>query len=495
MSHTRGRILIVEDDEGASILLSRRLERFGHRVHTVKSADEAFQAVESAEFDMLIFDYTLGSSQTGLDLYLVLKERGYALPAILVTGFGDENLILRALRAGVRDFLPKNTNYFDELPIIVERVLRQVQLEKDFHQSELLREKQDQLRQAFEAAKLGYLDWNIETGTLTWSGFHQELFGFEAVEVVAKFEDFIAQAAEEDVENLRSALEKARTNYETFNISFRMRRPSADGEHWIRLIGGFRETFPRGNRNRMTAIVLDVTKEKLAERELHRSMERIQTLNERLRLSVTESHHRVKNSLQTLSSLVHLQEDEVVKNERSAEVLRKISGQIQGIAAVHEVLTKHSRETEEELPRVSLNEFVERLVRGFESSYKGRPVSLSLDESSDIKIGGRQASSLAVTLNELMSNGVKHGNGKMWLKINLNSGARAEVIFSNEGSTFPEEFQEKMEGKTGLFLLRTLCMADFGSSPEFFNSENGHATVSFSIPVEDDSDLSKSVAH
>jgi PAS domain S-box-containing protein len=123
-------ILIVEDDEGVALLERRALERRGFRVSKVTTGAEALDALQNGLHDLVIMDYRLPDSTTGLDLLAKIKARGYDLPIIMVTGFSNESTAIEALRQGVRDFIPKTTHYLDYLPDAVERVLKAVRTER-----------------------------------------------------------------------------------------------------------------------------------------------------------------------------------------------------------------------------------------------------------------------------------------------------------------------------------------------------------------------------
>ncbi len=123
-----GRILVLEDDEGIASLIGTYLEREGHRVVWL---DKPNDQINTQEFDLLITDYKLSANHSGLEFYKKIRARGEELPAILVTGFADENVLAEALRAGVRDFLPKNQKFWELLPLTVERVMRDVERERE----------------------------------------------------------------------------------------------------------------------------------------------------------------------------------------------------------------------------------------------------------------------------------------------------------------------------------------------------------------------------
>ncbi len=137
-------VFVVDDDEGILLLQRRALERAGYRVTTASSAEEAESAVARSDPDLLVLDYSLGGGLSGLDFYRSLRRRSADVPAILVTGFSDEGRAIEALRAGVRDVIPKVGDYLDYLPEAVGRVLAQVQSAQALAEAEAASRAKDQ---------------------------------------------------------------------------------------------------------------------------------------------------------------------------------------------------------------------------------------------------------------------------------------------------------------------------------------------------------------
>jgi len=145
MSHpdTAGTILVLEDDPGIGRLERLRLERAGHRVEIATHTARAREVLAGGEVDLLIFDYQLSEPINGLEFYRLLLEEGCDVPAILVTGFGDETRIVEAMRAGVRDFIPKTPNFVDLVAPTVERVMKQVRSERQLLAAEAASQAKD----------------------------------------------------------------------------------------------------------------------------------------------------------------------------------------------------------------------------------------------------------------------------------------------------------------------------------------------------------------
>src|SRR5579872_5206682 len=126
-------ILIVEDDAGVARLQQKRLERSGHSVTVVDTAEAARQVLRNVAVELMLLDYRLSNETTGLEFYEQLKAAGFDLPTILVTGFSNETLVIEALRAGVRDFVTKSPDY---LPEAVERLLNHLRVERRLAKAE-----------------------------------------------------------------------------------------------------------------------------------------------------------------------------------------------------------------------------------------------------------------------------------------------------------------------------------------------------------------------
>src|SRR5207237_9896835 len=111
-------------------------ERAGHSVLVAATVDEARAALRGRAVDLLLLDYRLPGGTDGLDFYAETRADGLDLPVILVSGFSNEAMVVKALRAGVRDFVTKSPGFLDYLPEAVDRVLGQVATERRLAESE-----------------------------------------------------------------------------------------------------------------------------------------------------------------------------------------------------------------------------------------------------------------------------------------------------------------------------------------------------------------------
>jgi two-component system, LuxR family, sensor kinase FixL len=131
-------VLILEDDPGVARLQRLRLERAGFAVESVVTSDEALAHIYRGGIDLLVLDNQLAVAEDGLGFYQRLKANGHDLPVILVTGYSSDATIVRALRAGVRDYVFKSVEYLEYLPEAARRVLDQERTKERLAGSEAL---------------------------------------------------------------------------------------------------------------------------------------------------------------------------------------------------------------------------------------------------------------------------------------------------------------------------------------------------------------------
>ncbi len=119
---THERILVVDDSFQSRTLLSKQiLGAEGYDVLTARSGAEGLLLASELRPDLIIAEQWM-PEMTGLDMLQTLTEMGISIPLILVTTEGSEKLAMQAMRAGVRDYLPKPFKS-DDLLYSVRRAL------------------------------------------------------------------------------------------------------------------------------------------------------------------------------------------------------------------------------------------------------------------------------------------------------------------------------------------------------------------------------------
>ncbi len=211
-SQTRATVLLVEDDPGVARLEQLRLERAGYAVALVATAEEGLRKVADERVDLIVLDQQLSPGTSGLEFFRAVKAAGHNVPAILVTGMQEENLLVEAMRAGVRDFVPKTQHFLNHLVPVVARILDQVRTERELAESrtiarenqerrreleheiaqrrrveQALREAEEYLRLTVESVKDFALFTVDPQGRIaSWNPGAQRLFGYDEPEILGQ---------------------------------------------------------------------------------------------------------------------------------------------------------------------------------------------------------------------------------------------------------------------------------------------------------------------
>ncbi len=237
------------------------------------------------------------------------------------------------------------------------------------------------------------------------------------------------------------------------------------------------ETLEPGKTWRVVGVCTDITERKQAEKILLDKQASIEKLNDRLRTSMTETHHRVKNNLQMISALIDMRVMEAGVTV-SVEELRRLSAQIQSLAVVHDVLTGTARE-QNNAQRVSTRRMLSSLLPKLRQMFGEHELTYRLDDAS-LRTG--QSTSLALITQELYANALKHGGE--WVDIQVKvEGARCTLAVSDSGPGFPPNFNAAQSANTGLELVLNLTRTDLQGEVTFDTLPTGGGRVSVSFPL------------
>ena len=123
-------VFIVDDDEAVRDSLSWLMQSVGLNTETFHSADAFLQGFGEDRPGCLLLDIRM-PGMSGLELQNVLRERGFRLPLVVISGHADVPMAVRALKAGAFDFVEKPFN--DQL--LLDTVQRAIEQDREQRQS------------------------------------------------------------------------------------------------------------------------------------------------------------------------------------------------------------------------------------------------------------------------------------------------------------------------------------------------------------------------
>ncbi|MCY6490025.1 sensor histidine kinase [Leptolyngbya sp. GGD] len=168
-----------------------------------------------------------------------------------------------------------------------------------------------------------------------------------------------------------------------------------------------------------------------------------------------EIHHRVKNNLQVVSSLLDLQamrtQDPTVQT-----ILRNNQSRIRSIALVHERLSQSSQIT-----RINLGEYIQSLTAILVRIYALEPnrITFRTEIQGEIELSSNRAVPVGLILNELVSNALKHGLAGEFGEITVSlriTDAQITLIVSDSGERFPTDLDLMSPRSLGFQLINSL---------------------------------------
>jgi two-component sensor histidine kinase len=178
-----------------------------------------------------------------------------------------------------------------------------------------------------------------------------------------------------------------------------------------------------------------------------------------------EIHHRVKNNLQSVASLLRVQAR--AENVDPRKALQDSVNRILAIAAVHEVLTEHREDD------VDLRELVDRLramlVQGLVA---GKEVTAEL---SPVSLAGQQATALALVFTELFQNALEHGGTRVAIELAQRNG-EVSLTIADDGTGIEGE-----RAGTGLSIVRALVRDELRGTFELHSNGGTEARVAFPV--------------
>jgi len=141
------KVLLIEDDEDDALITRSLLEKLSNPLvdlEWVPSYAEGLEQIKSHHHDIGLLDYQLGS-RTGLELLQEAKSHGLHLPLIMLTGQGNESLVMDALELGAIDYIPKRIISSESLQRAICHGIEKARLQAAIaaHQRELEKTNQE----------------------------------------------------------------------------------------------------------------------------------------------------------------------------------------------------------------------------------------------------------------------------------------------------------------------------------------------------------------
>jgi len=201
-------------------------------------------------------------------------------------------------------------------------------------------------------------------------------------------------------------------------------------------------------QNEISCIAYDITERKEIDRAIRLALKEKEIL-------LKEVHHRVKNNLQVISSLMSLQKS-FVKDPTLVQVLEESQSRIATMSYIHESLYRHT-----DFSSISFADYLQRLSTNLIHSYSTPDCEVTLQSAfEDVYLTLDQAIPSGLIVNELVSNSLKYAfkgrkKGVVFLRVAKLDG-RIEIEVRDDGVGLPDDFRLNKNESLGLYLIQAL---------------------------------------
>ena len=482
------RILIVEDNQSDIELAKREINHVlkSCEYDSVETKEDFFASLQNFQPDLIITDYTMPHFDAMSVISLTQQYAPY-IPVIIFTGSIDEETAAESVKAGAVDYVIK-----ENIIRLRQAVLNALEKKQMWHErlqaEEKLRISEERYR-LISTVSSDYMFSSIVKADgsldLIWvAGAFEEITGFTIDEYKAKG-GWRATIHPDDIDIDNKDVANLLVNKK---VVTEIRTIKKQGEiAWVKIYA-----HPVWNKNKNCLVeiygaVQDITERKNAEEEtkrLNKNLEKLvrertlelentnvnlkNEISERLKAEeyikkqlqekevlLKEIHHRVKNNMQVIVSILNLQSS-FVNDKKVLDILQDSQSRIKTMALIHEKLYQTK-----DLSNINFSEYISNLTKYLFDSYKTTKQQVEYDILIDpFPISIDTTISLGLITNEIVSNSFKYAfsdRTKCKIEVLLKKYDDKNLVLSikDNGKGLPPELDYKNTKSLGLQLV---CM-------------------------------------
>lgn len=373
--------------------------------------------------------------------YLMI-EKAFGVDEIYVMGFsfkgemfGSVNIVTK------KKGKPLNINTVETILNISSVVLQNKMAEKEL-------KKRERLLSLVTDNMLNVVGQIDAEGTFQYiSPSIKTILGFESEEILGEnVFKFINLTHPDDQLKVGSAFKDAQAFYAPGGVQHRFKR--ADGRYiWVESLGN--PLFDEKNQYKGVVFSMtDIDSLKVAEENFRTSLEEKELL-------LRELHHRVKNNMQIISSLLSLQTQHI-KDERDLKIFESSQNRVKTMSLIHDELY-----SSQDFSHINLSEYIHNITKELLTSHIEDPGRVKLTVNvEDVRMELETAIPLGLLINEIVANSVNHAfpnDQKGEIIVELKRDGDAFILkMSDDGVGIPEDIDFEKAETLGFQLINSL---------------------------------------
>lgn len=437
-------ILILEDDTTDAELIKHEL-RNANITFTTKCVEtkEAFQEnLENFVPDIILADYTLPAFD-GCSALRIVKEKCPDVPFIFVSGTIGEDIAIESLKNGATDYVLKDS--ISRLVPAVHRALREIDEKIEYRKAQkALEESELRFRSVVQSANDAIILMDGRGSIVSWNTGARSIFGYTEKEVLGmsimhimpkQYKDH-GQAGEVNLVGKTDIIGK---NVESYGLR-------KDGSEFPLEIST--AAWKTEEEMFYSVIIRDITERRRVEKQFEASLKEKEML-------LREIHHRVKNNMQVISSLLWLQSG-YIKDKKYLEMFRDSQNRITTMSLVHEKLYRSK-----DFAKIEFKEYITDLANGLIQSHGVKTeIELKINVE-NVLLGIDHAIPCGLIINELITNSLKYAfsdkrKGEINVSLHINHENMVELRVSDNGMGIPCDVDFRKTESLGLRLVTIL---------------------------------------
>jgi PAS domain S-box-containing protein len=333
----------------------------------------------------------------------------------------------------------------------------------------------ERVQRATQGSGIGVWDWDLKDNVLIWDDYTCGLYGVKPEHVPGTYDVWETLVHPEDRERIRAEVHLALAGKHPLDDSFRALW--ADGSvHHLR-VRAVVQRDDTGQPVRMTGTNWDITDQKLAEGKLDASLHEKEIL-------LKEIHHRVKNNLQVVSSLLSLQSMHI-KDQKALTAFRGCQHQVRSMALLHEKLYQSA-----DCSRIEFGAYLGTLMEYLFNSFGSSAAHVQyFIDAPNISLSLDAAIPFGLIVNELGSNALKYAfpggqPGEIRLQLSLEKDGSYHLRFRDNGVGLPKDLDWRKANSLGLQLVNLLTRQLHGTV-EHLDGNGTEFHITFQDPAQE----------
>ncbi|MBN2732239.1 MAG: PAS domain S-box protein [Balneolaceae bacterium] len=313
---------------------------------------------------------------------------------------------------------------------------------------EELEQKEQKLKKAQRIGKMGSWTWYIPTNGLYWSDEVYKLYDLDKNKFEPTFENFMEMLSSSEQEKVDTIIQNIQKGKNKGEVEFEVQKPDGSIMYVHQRYNVHRDS--KGNPVEVSGTMQDVTARRENEEKLKSALKEKEVL-------LAEVHHRVKNNLAIINSLLQLEifntENDMLKN-----ILSKSQMRIHSMALVHETLYSLKN-----FANISFGKYIEKLITSLRKTFPHKSQQIDIDlHTEDVTLNINQAIPCALLINELITNSFKHAfpnskSGTVAIKLQEKQNI-VHLVVSDNGIGFNVDQALENPNTLGLTLVKKLIL-------------------------------------